>query len=442
MGFWIQDRWKIRPDLTLNYGLRWDIVGDDHDKDGAYTSANSLADIWGPTPVGSIFQPGATGGIGDPSFTASQHKYNTIWKNPEPAVAFAWNPTVENGFLGKLLGHNKTVFRGAYSLRNYQDGAQNIWAFGSEGLFFYQQGSANPDPTLTGPGYFRPGSLYLGSPTATPAYLLTPTTWAPTIPGDQVFGQSEYAINPHIRLPYVQSWNFGIQRELGASVLEINYVGNLVLHTWLGLNLNEVNIFENGFLNEFNNAEKNLAINQANGKGNTPYNYGLPGEAALPIFTAAFGANGTNPAASDWTGLFTNLTNGAAGSQARTMVSTTSYLCNIVGGANFKPCAGTAGSGRPLNFWNINPYAKTERSQLSRCGRHVRLRSPPGPVAYAHDPRRAVHVQLHAGAFVRQRLPEQHSIPELHSLHPAQPGFELPGIAHRHSPGAPHRRHL
>ena len=359
LGFWLQDRWRVSPTLTLNYGIRWDVVGDDHDKDGAYTSANSFADIWGPTPVGALFQPGTLGGIGDPSFTASVHKYNTIWKTPQPAFALAWNPRVDKGFLGKLMGGNKTVIRSAYSIRNYQDGAQNIWAFGSEGLFFYQQGSAAPDPTQTGPGYFKPGSLYLGSPTATPAYLLTPTTWSPNIPGDQVFGQSEYAMNPNIRLPYVQSWNLGVQRELGSSVLEVNYVGNLVLHTWLGLNLNEVNIFENGFLQEFKNAQGNLAINQANGKGNTPYNYGLAGEVPLPIFTAAFGANGTNPNASDWTGLFTNLTNGAAGSQARTMVSTTSYLCNIVGGANFKPCAGNAGSGRPLNFWNINPYAKT-----------------------------------------------------------------------------------
>lgn len=358
-GFWAQDRWRVRPDLTINFGLRWDIVGDDYDKDGAYTSASSLAALYGPTPVGSMFQPGTLGGFGDPTFTASVHKYNTMWKNPQPAVALAWNPNVTSGLLGKLMGGHKTVIRTGYSLRNYQDGAQNIWAFGSEGLFFYQQGSANPDPTQTGPGYYKPGSLFVGSPTTVPNFLLTPQTWSPTIMGDQMFGSAAYSINPNIRLPYVQSWNFGIQRELGASVLEVNYVGNLTLHTWEGLNLNEVNIFENGFLKEFQNAQGNLAINQAAGKGNTPYNYGLAGEVPLPIFTAAFGTNGTNPASSVWTGLYTNLVNGAAGSEARSLVSTTSYLCNIVGGKNFAPCAGYTGNGSPLNFWNINPYSKT-----------------------------------------------------------------------------------
>lgn len=358
-GLWFQDRVRLLPGLTLNYGIRWDIVGDDYDKDGAYTNARSLADIWGPTPVGALFQPGATGGIGDPSFTASVHKYGTIWKTPQPAIALAWNPNVQGGLLEQILGHNKTVIRTGYSLRNYQDGAQNIWGLGSGGLFFYQGGTASPDPTQTGPGYFKPGSLYLGSPTPVPNFLLTPNTWAPTIPGDQVFGQGENAINPHIRLPYVQSWNLGIQRELGASVLDVSYVGNLVLHTWLAINYNEVNIFENGFLQEFKNAESNLAINQANGKGNTPYNYGLAGQVPLPIFTAAFGANGTVPTSSVWTGLYTNLANGAAGSQARTMVSTTSYLCSIITSANFSPCAGSTSANKPLNFWNINPYAKT-----------------------------------------------------------------------------------
>jgi hypothetical protein len=353
-GFWLQDRWRIRPDLTINYGIRWDIVGDDHDKDGAYTSAKSLADLWGPTPVGKMFQPGTLGGVDVPKFVARQHVYNTSWVNPQPAIALAWNPSVDKGIFGKLLGHNKTVIRAGYSLRNYQEGAQNFWAFASGGLFFYQQGSLNPDPTATGPGYFRPGALSFGDPL--PPYLLSPTSWAPEVPATQTFGSSINAINPNIRQPYVQQWNFGIQRQLpGGNALEVNYVGNLTLHTWLAINENEVNIYENGFLNEFQNAQNNLTINQANGRGATPFNFGLPGQVALPIFTAAFG----NTNNSSWTGIVTNLQNGAVGTQARSMVSTTSNLCNLIGGANFAPCAGTAGAGYPLNFWNINPYAKT-----------------------------------------------------------------------------------
>jgi hypothetical protein len=354
-GFWAQDRWRLAPNLTMNYGIRWDIVGDDYDKDGAYTSSRSLADEWGPTPVGAMFQPGTLGGVALPQFVARQHAYNTSWKNPQPAIAFAWNPSFKDGILGKIFGNGKTVIRTGYQLRNYQEGAQNFWALASGGLFFYQQGSLNPDPTLTSAGYFKPGSLTYGDPL--PQYLLTPQTWAPTIPADQMFGSTYNAINPNIRQPYIQSWNFGIQRALPAgNALEVSYVGNLTLHSWLSVNQNEVNIFENGFLNEFKDAQNNLAINVANGKGNTAFNNGLAGQKALPIMTAAFGSSST---ASGWTAYVTQLQTGQAGSLARSLVSTTSYLCNVIGGANFSPCAGNAGSGRPLNFWNINPWART-----------------------------------------------------------------------------------
>ncbi|HEY6292559.1 MAG TPA: carboxypeptidase-like regulatory domain-containing protein, partial [Terriglobia bacterium] len=58
-GFFFQDRWRLSNSLTANYGLRWDIIGDDHDVLGDYTSSLSVADLWGPTTIGVSFQPGA-----------------------------------------------------------------------------------------------------------------------------------------------------------------------------------------------------------------------------------------------------------------------------------------------------------------------------------------------------------------------------------------------
>src|SRR5260370_39874489 len=103
-------------------------------------------------------------------------------------------------------------------------------------------------------------------------------------------------MNPSIRMPYVEQWNFGIQRQIGSgSAIEVRYVGNLSMHQWLSYNINEVNIFENGFLKEFQNAQSNLKINQSNGKGNTFVNNGLTGQVPLPIFSGAFGsATGSN----------------------------------------------------------------------------------------------------------------------------------------------------
>jgi len=350
----VQDKWRLTSNLTLNFGLRWDIVGDDHDVNGAYSSPTTIGDFWGPTPVGAIFQPGNLGGVQNPSFTAKVHAYNTSWVNPSPAIALAWSPHFD-GLLGKILPSGKTVIRTGYSLRSYQEGAQNFWAFASNsGSFFFQQGSLTAD-TSGAIGTFQPGSLKLGQ--ALPPYSLFPTTWASTLPESTLtFNSSFFAMNPNIKQPYVEQRNFGIQRQLGSgSALEVRYVGNLALHTWFSENLNEVDIANNGFLQEFQNAQNNLAINQANGKGTSFANNGLPGQSALPIFAAAFGTT----SGSLYNQFTTQLQTGQAGSVARSLAGTESYICNMFG-AKFSPCAsrslGGAGTSYPINFFEVNPF--------------------------------------------------------------------------------------
>lgn len=355
--FFFQDRWRIKPNLTLNYGLRWDIYGDDHDVNGGYSSPASVADFWGPTPVGAIFQPGNLGGVQNPTFTAKVHVYKTKWVNPEPAIGLNWSPQFE-GFLDRIFPKNKTVLKAGYSLRNYTEGAQNFWAYASnQGAFFYQFGNLTAD-TSGSLGTFKPGSLTLGQ--ALPAYNLTPPQWAATVPASQLWGgNSFFAMNPNIRYPYVEQYNLGIQREIASgTVLEVRYAGNMSMHSWMSYNINEPNIYENGFLNEFKNAQGNLAINIANGKGSTLANNGLPGQLALPIMQAAFAGSG----ASGYTSFTTNLQTGAAGAMANSMARSQSYFCNLVGSAKFAPCAAAfAGNTNvagnyPANFFEVNPY--------------------------------------------------------------------------------------
>jgi hypothetical protein len=135
---------------------------------------------------------------------------------------------------------------------------------------------------------------------------------------------------------------------------------------WHYQNLNEVNIFENGFLPQFIQAQQNLSINAANGKGNTFVNNGLAGQAPLPIFDAAFGASGSNAALASSSGygsssFITDLQQGLAGTMAASLASTSSptYFCRLVG-AKFAPCASQGYTGStpyPINFFEANPYA-------------------------------------------------------------------------------------
>ncbi len=351
----VQDRWRITPNLSLSFGLRWDFVGNDQDVNGLYSSPASVADFWGPTTIGALFQPGALNGVQNPQYTAKKSAYNSSWKNPQPAIALAWSPTT-GGFLGKLLPHDKTVIRAGWSLRNYQEGAQNFWAFASNsGAFFYQSGSLTAD-TTGAVGTFKPGSLTLGQ--TLPPYALFPQQWSPQIPASQLsFGNSFFAMNPNIRQPYVEQWNIGIERQLGAgTALEVRYAGNMGQHEWFSVNLNEVDTLNNGFLQEFVNAQNNLTINQANGKGSTFVNNGLPGQSALPIFASAFGST----TGSSYTQFITQLQTGQAGSVANTLARTQSDICNMFG-SKLIPCAtrglGGAGTSYPINFFEVNPIA-------------------------------------------------------------------------------------
>jgi hypothetical protein len=188
-------------------------------------------------------------------------------------------------------------------------------------------------------------------------------------------------MDEHLKQPYTQSWNLGIQRAFGTRVLELRYAGNRTLHQWNNNDTNEVNIFENGFLTEFKQAQANLtAYRLANKNCDTAgtcsfANNGLSGQAALPIMNAAFAgeaSGGTGIPLADYNNsTFINyLETGQAGAfaQALTYIGTTNYFCNLVG-SSFAPCltnggySGGAGAGKPINFFQANPYATGQESQ-------------------------------------------------------------------------------
>jgi hypothetical protein len=282
--------------------------------------------------------------------------------NPAPNFGFSWNPTVDGGVLDKLLGRNRTVISGSYGISYYNEGLNAI-----SNVMSGNRGTTQSISATAGT-HFEPGKLELRSPS--PSFTVDPPSFAFPIPMSKYVlagGTDVSFINPDLKSPYVQNWNFRIQRELVPGlILEARYVGNKSTHVWHYQNVQETNILENGFLAEFQRAQQNLAINQANGRGNNFQNNGLAGQSPLPIFEAAFGANGRNAALAAGSGFassgfITNLQQGAAGSLANSLALTSSptYYCRLVG-ANFAPCAAlgyTDTRPYPINFFRPNPFA-------------------------------------------------------------------------------------
>jgi hypothetical protein len=363
LGLYAQDSFRLTPQLTLNYGLRWQLDGTIHGTKPIYTMA-AEGSFWGPS-LGN-FQPGVLGGNMNPGFEINPKTYNADLINPAPNLGIAWNPNFENRILKKIFGGNKTVIRTSFGMTFYNEGLNAIGNYLSAGT---------QSVTATANVDFAPGTLFLNSPD--PTFSKNPTEFGLPMPlSDYVLkgGRSINYFNQDLRSPYTANWTFGIQRELARGmVLDVRYVGNKSTHMWHMQNLQEINIVENGFLDEFKNAQKNLAFNRAAGVTSFA-NRGLAGQVALPIFEAAFGANGSQPAlssGSSWTSssYIQNLDRGEAGSLANTLASTTgpSLYCRLVGG-NFAPCAAlgyTTVTKYPMNFFKANPFASNLNYQDS-----------------------------------------------------------------------------
>ena len=386
-GFYGQDSWRVRPGLTLNIGLRWDMIQDQHDVKNGYTGP-SATDLFGPSGYLNIFNPGASSGSPNPVYTTSGHKYNASLVLPQPQVGFAWNPAQPEGWAGRLFGAGKTVFRGSYTLKNYTEGGQNFWAYASNsGYNFFNQENLSASNTV-GPQFFTPGTVHLIAPascpgpvqncvnTATanqpsvgglPPLFASPSVYQATIPQSSLFFKSSNgpaAIDPNIKQPYVESYTFGVQRQIGpSSAIEVRYVGNRSVRDWIAYNYNEVNSLNNGFMADFLAAQKNLAINTAAGFPNDFSNHG--GGPAMPILSAAFaGASATGFKNSRYVNF---LKNGSMGGLAGAVANNETFFCNVVS-QSFAPCSAipTAplSGPYPSNLFQVNPYLEGNSATL------------------------------------------------------------------------------
>lgn len=376
-GLFVQDSWRVRPTLTVNLGLRWDFVGPNVDLRNQYHSADS-ASVFGPSGIDNLFNPGSLQGDLNPTLDTRPRPYNGWNVTPQPSVGFAWNPNAgHSSFLGKLLDGDGTVLRGSYSLRRWVTAQQFFWNSAADyGAFYYQNFSSTPGID------FSPGTMMLGANPSLNGDPLPPFTFSPPVYQKSApLSEFTFLSAPrlsgfadNIKQPYTQSWNFGIQRRLGSSrVLEVRYNGNHTLNQWIALNTNQVNVNaarpgEASFLDQFKQAQTNLAIN-----GGTSFaNNGLAGEASIPVFDAAFaGATPANGYANST--FIQDLKQGEAARMALSLAGAGSanarYFCNLVG-AGFTPCATNlgysgAGAGYPINYFQANPYKTGDTNPVS-----------------------------------------------------------------------------
>jgi len=277
-GIYGQDTWRVRPNLTVTGGLRWEVQGPFYSLNDSISQV-SYAGLFGESGEGNMFKPGTL--TGAPSqytqFPQGQSTWKTQYGNVAPSVGFSWSPNFKGDKFRKLFGDSgQTVLRGGFSMAYVREGINT----------FLSIMSSNPGLTLSAtqnitgtPFPLTFGNLLRSGLPAAPTTL--PVT--PTYPNTGAITDGVNAFLPDLKTGYVESWSMGIQREINKdNVFEVRYIGNRGHQLWRQTDLNEVNVFENGALNEFKLAQANTLANLANGRGFTMRYFG-PGTGTSPL---------------------------------------------------------------------------------------------------------------------------------------------------------------
>jgi hypothetical protein len=290
-GFFVADTWRWKPNLTLNLGLRYELQVPFTSLNNSYSKA-TIADVCGvsgvaPNGACNIFSPGAkTDTTGQfVQFNKGESAYGTDWNNLAPSIGIAWTLGGKAGLLGNVFGRNEadSVLRAGYTLGYNRPGTSDFTGTIDDNPGISQ--TANRNHTLGNLG--TPGTILLRSSDLGPPAFSTTRNYPMT---DVVTGDI-LAFDQNMQVPYSQTWTAGWQRKLTSDMaVEARYVGTRSLQSWQTYNFNgEVNIVENGFLDEFRQAQQNLQANIAAGRGSN-FRYFGPGTGTspLPIFVAYF----------------------------------------------------------------------------------------------------------------------------------------------------------
>ena len=300
---YVSDQWRLRPNLTLNLGLRYEY----------YTPLHS--------PIGNYLEPVVKNGdlvasILDPNgqldiIGGNSGKAGTFTKpdrdNFGPNVSFAYSPRVEKGFLSRILS-DSFVVRGGIRVNYVNDEyvkSTSTLLGGNPGLRSFTSstvnGSTNFRAALTPRGIFGPIPTF-----PVPAFTPPPLSFAQnhlnTGRLSQVFG-----VDPNLQVQRVYEYNFGIQRNLGFNtVLEVRYVGaqsNDLIQT---TTFNQLDIRSTGFLSDFLKAQQNCRLQGATRPGGSTafdpmflctdarFNPAIQGSQPLNVFAGLVGGGFLN----------------------------------------------------------------------------------------------------------------------------------------------------
>ena len=205
-ALYFQDDWKVRTDLTLNLGLRWEFFNQAVNILNKETVARETGSspFWNPSLPLSARTFAST-----PSF----------YKNFEPRLGFAWNP---QGFAG-----GRFVLRGGYAI-NVDPAFYNIFLNAATSAPVINLGTIR----CSAAQQCLPGNGVSGANVRTLNLPLLPT-------GGNPQARNQTIVSPNFRNPYGQTYTLGVQYQFGkVGALEARYVGTHVVGQFQSIDAN------------------------------------------------------------------------------------------------------------------------------------------------------------------------------------------------------------
>jgi hypothetical protein len=227
-GAFVQDTWQATSNLTLNYGVRWDMLPPWHEK---YNQLQTF--VLGQQ---SAVYPGAPQGLvfpGDQGIPATLSQ--THWNNFSPRLGVAWSPAFHRGLLNRFFGApGKSSVHAGFGVFYTAIEGLSAGIMSACPPYGYDYDSTGGEPLFNEPFVSASTGASNGQPFPSPipaygASVSHPNTtvdWTKYLPvtGDPAFYYQNQS-------PYTESYSFSVQRELpGATSLEIGYVGTQSHH--------------------------------------------------------------------------------------------------------------------------------------------------------------------------------------------------------------------